>query len=123
MSKGYSIKAENKPTLFTWDIETEYQNIDREIESDRTKDTNRLEPKRTQLRQLRLDFHDIVVTKEVNADQVARLFDLVRLGKDGVWQPATTTIERLAYHFDQVRNRLSTDLSDSDSKYLSRLVT
>ena len=123
MSKGYSIKADNKPTLFTWDLETEYQNVDRELKSERTKDTNRLETKRLQLRQLKSDFHDIVFKNEINVDQVDRFFNLIRQGQSGVWEASTLAIERLAYHFEPVKTRLLTELVDSDSKYVANLVT
>ena len=123
MSKAYSIKANNKPTLFTWDLETEDQNVDRQITSKRNKDTDKLEIKRTQLRQLKSDFHDIVFRNEINFDQVERFFNLIRHGKSGVWETATLAIERLAYHFELAKVRLSKDLADNDSKYVANLVT
>ena len=80
MNKGYSIKADNKPTLFTWDLETEYQNVDRQLKSELTKNEGLGEIKRTQLRELKRDFHNIVLAKEINPDQVERIFNLVPMG-------------------------------------------
>lgn len=54
MSKGYSIKADNKPTLFTWDIETEYRNVDQQLAKELGKSEG--EVKRTQLRALKKRF-------------------------------------------------------------------
>lgn len=123
MRKGYSIKADNKPTLFTWDLETEYQNVDRQLKSELTKNEGLGEVKRTQLRELKRDFHNIVLAKEINPDQVERIFNLVRHGKSGVWETATTAIEKLGFHFELIKSRLLTELTDSDPRYVANLVT
>jgi hypothetical protein len=123
MSQAHSIQADNKPTLFTWDIETEYQNIDRWLSSERKTDPAILERKRSQLRQLKLDFHNIIISKAVNEMQIDSIFKLARQGQSGIWEQVTTIIEKMAFHFDAVKNRLTIELRDSDSTYVSKLVT
>lgn len=64
-----------------------------------------------------------MLTEEITADQIARIFSLVRQGKSGVWETTTLYIERLGFHFEQIRLRLANELLDSDSKYVANLVT
>src|SRR5687768_14257390 len=104
MSKGYSIKADNKPTLFSWDLETEFKNIEKWLTDGRHKNESDLNEKKVQLRRLRTDLFEIIQLKRITDDQIQRIFDLIKRGRSGVWETATTELGRLAFHFDEVKS-------------------
>lgn len=103
--------------------ETEYQNVDKWLIDGRHKNQDDLNEKKMQLRQLKTDLLEIIQLKQITDDQIQRIFDLVRNGKSGVWETVTIELERLAFHFDEIKYKLKTELKDKESDYVSRLIT
>lgn len=122
MTKSHSLKIDNKPTLFSFDIETEYKNIDRWVFDSKRYSKRDLETESNLLRQITKDFIDVIETNLLTEKQLDNLVNAIELGASGVWEPATTKLQLLSYHFDNAKLRLIECIKKASSQTLKRLL-
>ncbi len=122
MTKSHSLKADNKPTLFSFDIETEFKNIDRWVFDNKRYSKRDLETEANLLRQIAKDFIDVIETKVLTDEQFDNLVNAIEFGSSGVWEPATTKLELLSYHFDKAKLRLLECVKNTNSQTVERLL-
>ena len=122
MTKAHSLKADNKPTLFSFDIETEYKNIDRWVYDNKRYSKRDLEAEANLLRQIAKDFIDVIETNVLTDNQLENITNAIENGASGVWEPATTKLELLSYHFDNAKWKLIELIKSSSSQTVERLL-
>src|SRR5574343_394074 len=120
MQKSHSLKADNKPTLFSFDIESVNKNIDTWVFDNQQYSKRDLEKEAKMLRQIAIDFIEIIETKVVKTSQLDNLTNAIINGARGVWESATSKLELLAFHFDEAKQTIQTLLSQTNSKILEK---
>jgi hypothetical protein len=122
MTNSHSLKKDNKPTLFSFDIETEYKNIDRWVFDNKRYSKRDLKTEANLLRQIAKDFIDVIETKILTDKQLDNLVNAIEFGASGVWELATTKLELLSYHFDNAKLRLMECIKNVNSQTKERLL-
>lgn len=122
MAKAHSLKAEGKPNLFSFDIDTEYKNIDKWVFDNKRYAKRDLEKEAEMLRQITKDFIEIIETKSINDKQLQSLLTATNKGARGVWETATSKLELLSYHFEIVKQFIKNSISDGKNNNIERLL-
>lgn len=112
MTKAFSLKAKNKPTLFSFDLETEFKKIDRCVFDNRNYARRDLEREVDILKSLAKDYIEIINTNTISNTHLQNLRIAIIEGPSGIWENAANKLERLSYHFKEARN-LIIELMDS----------
>ncbi|MFD2245587.1 hypothetical protein [Pontibacter ruber] len=123
MSQAYSLKEANKPTLFSWDLETEHKNIEKRVLDNRNYSRRDLEKELSTLKELATDYLQIIQTKAISPEQLASLEEAVVNGASGVWEQAATKLERLSYHFNEAKKKIYDLIERGNPKTVDRALT
>ncbi|RZJ70684.1 hypothetical protein [Flavobacterium sp.] len=98
MPNSHSLKADGKPMLFSYDLETEIENIERWSQGSKADGTS------VQiLKKLASDYIEIIDSNSVSSEQLQRLHEATSKGKSGIWERAVSRLELLVYHFDEAK--------------------
>ncbi|MFY8019690.1 MAG: hypothetical protein ACOVP1_00780 [Bacteroidia bacterium] len=122
MTFSHSLKTDNKPLLFSFDIETEYKNIDQWLSENKRYAKRDLETEANLLRQITKDFIDIIETKVLTEKQLDNLVNAIELGGSGVWESATNKLELLSYHFENAKKRIIECMKTTSSNTVERML-
>jgi hypothetical protein len=123
MSQGYSLKAENKPLLFSWDLDTEFKNIDRWILDNKKYSRRNLENELKILKEIASDYLQVIKTRTLEPSHLENLSEAITNGPSGVWEQATTKLERLAYHFESAKVKIKELFYSSSTNVTDRALT
>ena len=123
MSQAYSLKETNKPTLFSWDLETEHSNVEKKVLDSRNSTRRDLDKELSTLKELATDYLQIIQTKSISPEQLARLEEAIVNGPSGIWEQATTKLERLSYHFNEAKEKIYDLIERGNSKTVDRALT
>jgi hypothetical protein len=123
MTTSHSLKADGKPNLFSFDIETEIRNIDRWVFDNKRYSKRDLEKESQLLKRLAKDFIEIIETKILTTEHSTNIKTAIIEGASGVWEPATTKLELLSYYFDQAKDIIIELLNNPDSKIVERALS
>jgi len=123
MSQGFSLKSENKPTLFSWDLETETKNVERWVLDNKNYSRRDIEKELSILKNLAFDFLQVIQENHVTPEQLDRLEQAVSSGAAGVWEKATLKLERLSYHFPTAKERIKKLIYCTGVKIVDRALT
>ena len=122
MTTPHTLKSENKPTLFSYDIETVYKQIERWVFDNKRYSKRDLETEANLLRQIAKDFIDVIETKVLKDKQLDNFVNAIENGASGVWEPATTKLELLSYHFDNAKQTIKTLVNQSNAKTIEKIL-
>ncbi|MDX5423397.1 MAG: hypothetical protein LPK14_14165 [Hymenobacteraceae bacterium] len=123
MSQAYSLKETNKPTLFSWDLETEHSNVEKKVLDSRNSTRRDLDKELSTLKELATDYLQIIQTKSISPEQLARLEEAIVNGPSGIWEQATTKLERLSYHFNEAKEKIYDLIERGSPKTVDRALT
>lgn len=123
MKKSHSLKADNKPILFSFDIETEHKSIERWVFDNKGHSKRDLETEANLLRKIAQDYIEVIETKILTDKHLDNLINTIETGASGVWEPATEKLQLLSFHFDNAKLRLIEHLKTGSSKTVERLLT
>ncbi|KAA3437641.1 hypothetical protein [Rufibacter hautae] len=123
MSQGFLLKSENKPTLFSWDLETETKNVERWVLDNKNYSKRDIEKELSILKNLAFDFLQVIQEKHVSPEQLDRLEQAISSGAAGVWENAALKLERLSYHFITAKERIEKLIYSTDVKIVDRALT
>ncbi|MDQ8004713.1 MAG: hypothetical protein REI64_07935 [Pedobacter sp.] len=122
MTKSHSLTADNKPTLFSFDIETVYKSIERWVYDNKRYSKRDLETDANLLRQVAKDFIDVIETGILTDKQLDNFINAIEIGASGIWEPTTTKLQLLSYHFDNAKFRLIELIKTANSQTIERLL-
>lgn len=122
-TKACSLKQEGKPNLFSFDLRREFEHIEGWVYDNKRYSRRNLEKEEKTLKQLAIDFMNIIRQKNLNHEQLDRLEDAVINGASGVWETATTKLELLAFHFDLAKDKIKKMIKSSNAKGIVRSLT
>ncbi|MBD3584059.1 hypothetical protein [Flavobacterium selenitireducens] len=88
MSTAHSLKVENKPMLFSYDIDTEQKIIEKWVFDNQRYSRRDLNMEAKLLLTLASDFIDIINSKNLNQTQIDNLEVAIKDGASGVWEKA-----------------------------------
>jgi hypothetical protein len=123
MNQGYSLKAPNKPTLFTWDLDTEFNNVDKWVSSHRYYYGRDIEKEKEILKMLSSDYLQIIQANTLEPKHLENLTQAIISGPSGVWEQAATKLGRLAYHFSIAKEKIQELIFSTNSKTTDRALT
>jgi hypothetical protein len=122
MTTSHSLKSDGKPNLFSFDIETEIKNIDRWVFDNKRYSKRDLETEANLLKQIAVDIINVIETKVLMDKQLDNVVNAIENGASGVWEPATTKLEILSYHFDNAKLRLTELIKNASSQTVERVL-
>lgn len=122
MSTAYSLKVENKPMLFSYDIETERKIIEKWVLDNQRYSKRNLTIEAETLSTLASDFIDIIISKSINQAQLKNLETAIKDGARYVWDKAVDRLALLAFHFDDAKLKIETLIKESDAKTVEKVL-
>jgi len=122
MSTAHSLKVENKPMLFSYDIETEQKIIEKWVFDNQRYSRRDLNMEAKLLLTLASDFIDIINSKNLNQTQIDNLEVAIKDGASGVWEKAINRLGLLAYHFQNAKDKIVSLIENSDAKITAKVL-
>jgi hypothetical protein len=122
MSTAHSLKVENKPMLFSYDLETEQKIIEKWVFDNQRYSRRNLEIEAKLLLAIASDFIDIINSKNLNQNQIENLEIAIKEGASGVWEKAVDKLTLLAFHFENAKDKIISLIENSDSKTVERVL-
>ena len=122
MSTAHSLKIENKPMLFSYDLETEQKIIEKWVFDNQRYSRRNLDMEAKLLLTLASDFIDIINSKKLNSTQIENLETAIKDGVRRVWEKAVDRLGLLAFHFDDAKLKIETLIKESDAKTVEKVL-
>ena len=122
MSTAHSLKVENKPMLFSYDIATEQKIIEKWVFDNQRYSRRDLHMEAKLLLTLASDFIDIITSKNLNQTQLDNLEVAIKDGASGVWEKAINRLTLLAFHFENAKDAIISLIENSDAKTVERVL-
>jgi hypothetical protein len=122
MSTAHSLKIENKPMLFSYDLETEQKIIEKWVFDNQRYSRRNLDMEAKLLLTLASDFIDIINSKKLNSTQIENLETAIKYGVRRVWEKAVDRLGLLAFHFDDAKLKIETLIKESDAKTVEKVL-
>lgn len=122
MSTAHSLKVENKPMLFSYDIETEQKIIEKWVFDNQRYSRRDLNMEAKLLLTLASDFIDIINSKNLNKTQIDNLEVAIKDGASGVWEKAIDRLALLAFHFQDAKDEITALIENSDAKTVEKVL-
>lgn len=122
MATAHSLKIENKPMLFSYNIETEQKNIEKWVLDNKRYTSRNLETEAKLLLTLAADFIEIINTKNLNQTQLENLSLAIKNDTRGIWEKAVDRLELLAFHFENAKEKIVVLIKNSDAKTIDKVL-
>lgn len=98
-----SWRLSGKPQLFSFHMDVELGYIKKKVFNGKRYSLRNLEKEWETLNQLAYDWHHIIQTKNLNQEKLDRLKEAIIEGAGGVWEIATSNLEKLSYYFEEAK--------------------
>jgi hypothetical protein len=122
MPTTHSLKIENKPMLFSYDLETEQKIIEKWVFDNQRYSRRNLGIEAKLLLTLASDFIDIINSKKLNSTQLENLEIAIKDGARGVWEKAVDRLGLLAFHFENAKEKIVDLIKNSDAKTVDKVL-
>lgn len=122
MAKSHVLKSDNKPPLFSFDIETEFKNIESWVRDNKRYSKRDLENEANLLKQIAVDFIEVIETNALTEKHLSNLLNAINNGPSGVWEPAINKLQALLYYYENAKLRFLEHIKIGNSRTLERLL-
>lgn len=116
-------KIKGKPQLYSFGLENEFNYIEKKVYDGRRYSKRDLLSEEEIYKTLARDFLEIIETKKIQEYHIENLRKSIMEGPAGVWETATSNLEKLAYYFPEAKEEVKRLIQTTKSRIAVRAIT